>query len=113
MNKVSLYYVISFFWALATSLGSVVGAGMFASGYTEAVHAGGAAGHPTPLAFFLPLLGFVFLGGVTFLIFDIVYAFAVLSPETGRFKHAAGNLLFYILATVAVPVILAAMSSMI
>ena len=112
MSKISLYYIISFFWALATSLGSVVGAGMFAGGYTEAVHAGGAVGHPTPLAFFLPLLGFVFLGGATFLIFDILYAFVILPPAAGRFKHAASNLLFYILTTVAVPVILAVMNSM-
>ncbi len=112
MNKVTLYYVITFFWAIATSLGSVVGAGMFAGGYIESVHASGQVGHPSPLAFFLPLLGFVFLGGVTFLIFDVVYAFAALPQEAGRFKHLAGNLLFYILTTVAVPVILAVMNSM-
>ncbi len=112
MSKVTLYYIITFFWAMATSLGSVIGAGMFASGYTESLHTAGQVGHPSPLAFFLPLLGFVFLGGVSFLIFDIVYAFAVLPREAGRFKHAAGNLLFFILSVVAVPVILAAMNSM-
>lgn len=83
--RILSYYVLSLFGGLFAVPLSLLGAKSLVDAGSIPIKT--QPGHPTPLSFFIPLIGLMALYIILYGIVSIVYSRLVLSKKSGRLRH--------------------------